>query len=141
MPDSPMTGSSAKNLTKCELMAEHAARRLLNAMALDQQQELLNSPEFRSRLSPQLLRRHQARVARELAQRQRQVDALRTPCHCRRCLKCRSKPFPAYYVINRLSYECHLERQQIDPELEEILASLRNDRSRVGSVVIARGAR
>jgi len=141
MPDSPTAGLSARNLTKYERMAERTARRFLSGMALDHQQELLNSPEFRSHLSAESLRRHQTRVARELAQRQRQVEALRMPCRCRRCLKARGKPFPSYYVINRLSYECHLERQQIDPELEEILATLRNDRARVGSVVIARGVK
>jgi hypothetical protein len=41
-------------------------------------------------------------------------------------------------VVNGLSYECHLERQQTDPEMEELLAPLRNDRAHVGSAVVGR---
>jgi hypothetical protein len=138
MSTTPTTATSTKTLTNSEQMDDRAVLRLLCGLALEHQRELLNTPQFRRRVQPELLRRLQRRVARELAQQRQQIDALRTPCRCRRCLKRRSKPFPAYYVVNRLSYECHLERQQIDPELEEILAPLRNDRTRVGSVVIAR---
>jgi len=129
---------SAKNLTKYEPWSDRTVHRLLGRRTLEHQRELLNMPEFRRRIAPDVLRGHERRVARELARQREQIDALRKPCRCRKCLKRGGTSFPAYYVADRLSYECHLERQQVDPELEEILASLRNDRPRVGSVIIGR---
>lgn len=133
--------SHVKNLTKYEQMDDGAVQRLLSRHTLDRQGELLDTPEFRRRIAPELRRREQRRVARERARQLQQIESLRAPCRCRQCLKRGTKPFPAYYVVNRLSYECHLERQQIDPEIEEILAPLRNDRPRVGSAIIGRSAR
>lgn len=47
-----------------------------------------------------------------------------TPCRCQRCKGRRRWPNNRY-VINGLSYDCHLEGQKVDPELEEILEELR----------------
>jgi len=47
-----------------------------------------------------------------------------TPCRCERCRGRRQWPNNRY-VINGLSYDCHLEGQKVDPELEEILGELR----------------
>jgi hypothetical protein len=67
-----------------------------------------------------------------------EIRALRRPCHCDNCRRQRRPPFPRYYVARAISYECWLEQQTIDPELEEDLAALRNDRARVGAAFIGR---
>jgi hypothetical protein len=36
-----------------------------------------------------------------------------------------------------MSFECHLERQYVDPDLEEELSKLRNEPVRIGSVICA----
>jgi hypothetical protein len=134
----PNAQPKPKDLTKCEHIADRVVHRLLARMMPEHQAELLVTPEFRRRVNPALLRKLLRRVAKDLAQQREQVAALGKSCQCRLCIKRGTQPFPSYYVINRLSYECHLERQEIDPELEELLAPLRNDRPRAGSVVISR---
>jgi hypothetical protein len=67
-----------------------------------------------------------------------QIASLRRPCRCPTCREHHRPPFPKYYVVNTISYECWLEAHVVDEELEEILALMRNDRERVGSVVIGR---
>ena len=134
----PRIKPSTENLTKCELLPGRAVARLLSRRPLEHQRELLATPEFRRRVAPELLRWHQRRVARQLLRQSQQIDALRRTCRCRRCRGLGAKPLPSYYVVNHLSYECHLERRQADPDLEEILATLRNDRARVGSAFVAR---
>jgi hypothetical protein len=80
--------------------------------------------------------RQMKRVQREMQQRLEEIDRLRKPCGCRQCRRKGRPPFPAYYVVNEISYECWLERQQVDPEMEEILTPLRNTRDRVGSIFV-----
>ncbi|HUB27924.1 MAG TPA: hypothetical protein VL992_21040 [Tepidisphaeraceae bacterium] len=67
-----------------------------------------------------------------------QIASLRLPCRCKTCRRHHRPPFPRYYVANSISYECWLEAHAIDDEIEEFLIPLRNDRERVGSVVIGR---
>lgn len=48
-----------------------------------------------------------------------------TPCRCERCKGRRQWTNNAYVNSRGLSYDCHLEGQKVDPELEEILDELR----------------
>lgn len=48
-----------------------------------------------------------------------------TPCRCERCKGRRRWPNNAYVNSRGLSFDCQVERQSVDPELEEILNELR----------------
>lgn len=48
-----------------------------------------------------------------------------TPCRCERCRGRRQWPNNAYVNSRGLSYDCQVERQEIDEELGEILEGLR----------------
>ena len=67
-----------------------------------------------------------------------QILSLRKPCRCNTCLEHHRPPFPPYYVANEISYECWLEMHEPDPEIEEELVPLRNDRKRAGSAFIGK---
>jgi hypothetical protein len=114
-------------------------------LTLDQQEEALD------RIDPQLCfpgqkpsmavgrwNREKRRVHRLRQKWIEEIAALRVPCHCDVCQRHKRPPFPRYYVANRISYECWLESHVEDEEIEELLIPLRNERDRVGSVIIGR---
>jgi hypothetical protein len=111
-------------------------------LTLDQQDELLN------RIDPQLYGpgqyppmavRKWNREKRRVRMRQRWIEeiaALRKPCRCRTCRRAKRPPFPPYYVVRGISYECWLEAHAVDPELEEVLKPLRGQRERAGPAFV-----
>lgn len=48
-----------------------------------------------------------------------------TPCRCERCKGRRQWPNNAYVNSRGLSFDCQVERQEVDPELAEMLDELR----------------
>jgi len=64
------------------------------------------------------------------------VNIKRRPCLCRKCKKRGNARFPRYYVANGISYECWLERQKVDRDIEELLEPLRYSREKAGSAVV-----
>jgi len=114
-------------------------------MTLDQQDEHLDriDPEHCASGQPPPMsvgvwNREKRRVRRARDRWSQEILALRVPCHCKNCRENRRPPFPRYYVVNDISYECWLEMQTPDLEMEEFLAPLRNDRARAGTAVIGR---
>jgi hypothetical protein len=112
-------------------------------LTLDQQDELLN------RIDPQLYgpgqyppmavkkwNREKRRVRRSRQRWIEEIAALRKPCGCENCRRDNRPPFPPYYVVRGISYECWLEAHAVDPELEEILQELRGNRERVGPAFV-----
>jgi hypothetical protein len=82
--------------------------------------------------------REKRRVRRGRERWIEEIRALRRPCRCDNCRQHGRPPFPRYYVVRAISYECWLEEQTIDPELQEELDAIRNDRRRVGSAFARR---
>jgi hypothetical protein len=109
-------------------------------LTLDQQDEMLDQIDPQRYAPGQSLamtvsrwNREKRRVRRARERWIREIRSLRRPCRCDNCRRCGRPPFPKYYVASVISYECWLEEQTIDPELEESLAPLRNDRPRAGA--------
>jgi hypothetical protein len=116
-----------------------------HGLTLDQQDEMLDridpehyGPRNRPPMTVREWNREKRRVRRARERWIEEIAALRTPCRCGNCRKCKRPPFPRYYVASVISYECWLEEQTVDPELADELAPLRNDRLRVGSTLVAR---
>jgi hypothetical protein len=115
-----------------------------HGLTLDQQDAWLDQndpntcPPGRQPLPTRWWNRQKDRIRRLREPNHGQIDALRRPCHCKRCRQNRRPPFPRYYVANGISYECWLEQQTAHPELEFILTRLRNDRPRLGSAFLHR---
>jgi len=114
-------------------------------LTLDQQDEWLDridpeqyGPGKQAPMSVSRWNREKKRIRRARERWIQEIAVLRRACRCKFCRRHRRPPFPKYYVVNRISYECWLEEQTIDPELEDDLAQLRNDRPRLGSTVIGR---
>jgi hypothetical protein len=82
--------------------------------------------------------REKRRVRRDRQRWIEEIRSLRRPCRCHNCIRHHHPPFPRYYVASIISYECWLEEQTVDPELEEELSLLRNDRQRVGAAFAGR---
>ena len=125
--------------------ATHAPLPWWNGLTLDQQDEWLD------RVDPQLFgpgqvppmpvsrwNREKKRVRRARQRWIEEIRSLRRPCRCKNCRRFSLPPFPKYYVVNGISYECWLEEHVVDPELEEDLAALANDRRRAGSAIVGR---
>jgi hypothetical protein len=114
-------------------------------LTLDQQDEWLNriDPEQYGpgQVMPMTVgrwNREKRRVRRARERWIEEIRALRRPCHCKNCRRHNRPPFPPYYVATLISYECWLEEQVVDPELEEDLILLRNDRTRAGPAFVSR---
>ena len=95
----------------------------LRQLTLDRQGQTLETEAARVLLPAAVRQRELRRIRRERDQSQRQLEALRRPCYCKRCRARRR--WPDYYAPSHLSFECYLEQQPIDPGLEEELARLR----------------
>jgi hypothetical protein len=115
-------------------------------MTLDQQDEWLDridpeqyAPGERLPMAVGRWNREKRRVRRARQRWTQEILALRTPCHCKNCRDNERPPFPRYYVVNGISYECWLEEHAVDPEIEEFLIPLRNDRKRAGAAFVGRG--
>jgi hypothetical protein len=115
-------------------------------MTLDQQDEHLDKidpetfpPGQPLPMSVGKWNREKRRVRRGRERWMMDILALRTPCQCKNCRDQQRPPFPRYYVVNQISYECWLEEHAVDHELEEFLIPLRNDRKRAGSAFVGRG--
>jgi hypothetical protein len=111
----------------------------------DQQDELLDridpqryGPGQSPPMSVGRWNREKRRIRRARERWIEEIRALRRPCQCENCIRQHRPPFPPYYVVSAISYECWLEAQAVDEELEEELAVLRNDRPRAGAAVVAR---
>ena len=107
----------------------------------DQQDELLNridpqryGPGQKPPMTAGRWNREKRRVRRARERWIEEIAALRTPCQCDNCRRNQRPPFPRYYVVRGISYECWLEQQTIDPEMAELLEPLRNDREHKGAV-------
>jgi hypothetical protein len=114
-------------------------------MSLDQQDDFLNSidpehfgPGQKPPMAAGRWNREKRRVRRARERWIHEIRSLRRLCTCETCRRHKRPPFPRYYVVNGISYECWLEMQQIDPEMDELLAPLRNNRERAGSALIGR---
>jgi hypothetical protein len=116
-----------------------------HGLTLDQQDEMLD------RIDPQRYpwghtlpmaagrwNREKRRVRRARERWIEEIRSLRKPCKCDNCVRHHRPPFPKYYVASVISYECWLEARAVDPELEEELVPLRNDRQRVGAAIVGR---
>lgn len=116
-----------------------------DGLTLDEQDEMLD------RIDPQQYEwghtlpmavgrwnREKRRVRRMRERWIKEIASLRRACRCDNCRRHHRPPFPKYYVASVISYECWLEAQNVDPELEEFLTPLRNDREHVGAAVIGR---
>jgi hypothetical protein len=123
-----------------------AKSRWWEGMTLDQQDEWLDRIDPEQYAPGQALpmsvgrwNREKRRVRRARQRWSLEILALRSPCQCKTCRDNNRPPFPRYYVVNGISYECWLEEHVVDPELEELLAPLRNDRKRAGAAFVGRG--
>lgn len=134
--DTPKPIALSENLTTYEQLTPQWLAVLLSGRTIEQQQRLILNESIRRRVPARILRDLGRRLARALQQRQEQIQRLREPCLCRDCLRFNRPRFPRYYVVSHLSYECYLERQAEDSEMEELLAPLRNRRDRIGSVFL-----
>jgi hypothetical protein len=121
-------------------------QRWWEGMTLDQQDEWLDKidPEHYAPGQPLPMpvgrwNREKRRVRRARERWTQEIIALRTACHCKTCRDNGRPPFPRYYVVNGISYECWLEEHAADPEIEEFLIPLRNDRKRAGAAFVGRG--
>jgi|GEM_PF-5974782 len=88
------------------------------------------------RMSTGRWNREKRRVRRLREKWMAQILSLRKRCHCHNCREEHRPPFPPYYVVNGISYECWLEMHEPDPELAPELALLRNDRERAGAAFV-----
>jgi hypothetical protein len=116
-----------------------------DGLTLDQQDDWLNRIDPEQYGPGQVMpmpvgrwNREKRRVRRARERWIEEIRALRRPCHCKNCRRHNRPPFPPYYVVSLISYECWLEEQTVDPELEKELEALRNDRRRVGSAYSGR---
>jgi hypothetical protein len=114
-------------------------------LTLDQQDELLDrmdperyGPAEKPPMAVGRWNREKRRVLRARHRWIEEIRALRQPCKCDTCTRHQRLPFPKYYVVRGISYECWLELHAPDPELAEELAALRNDRARTGTAFIGR---
>jgi hypothetical protein len=116
-----------------------------HGLTLDQQDEMLDRIDPQQyawgRALPMAVgrwNREKKRVRREREKWILEIRKLRRKCRCDNCRRHRRPPFPKYYVASNISYECWLEGQNVDPEMEELLTPLRNDREHVGAAIIGR---
>jgi len=114
-------------------------------MTLDQQDEFLDRidpeacpPGQRPAMPVARWNREKRRVRRARDRWMQEILALRRHCRCANCRTNDRPPFPRYYVVNGISYECWLEAHAVDAEIEEFLVPLRNDRQRVGTAFVGR---
>jgi hypothetical protein len=114
-------------------------------LTLDEQDDLLDridpeqyGPGQRPPMATGRWNREKRRVRRARERWIEEIRSLRRACKCGNCVRHRRPPFPKYYVASTISYECWLEEQTVDPEMQEELDVLRNNRRRVGSVFLHR---
>ncbi len=103
----------------------------LRRLPLTQQQETLLTEASAALLPAMVLNRESRRVRREILQANHQIERLRLPCHCARCRG--KRRWPSYYAPSLISFECYLEGQAINSDLDDQLKALRG---RSGSVVL-----
>jgi hypothetical protein len=142
-PSAPIADDSVVSATITKSSAKPAL--WWQGLTLDEQDDWLDridpqgyAPGTPRPMSVSQWNREKKRIRRARERWIQEIASLRRPCHCKTCRRHRRPPFPKYYVVNRISYECWLEEQTIDDELEEDLALLRNDRKRAGIAFVSR---
>jgi hypothetical protein len=141
----PVEAAIAERSVVSSINTKQAAAPWWHGMTLDEQDDVLNridpqryGPGQKPPMTAGRWNREKKRVRRARERWIEEIAALRRPCQCENCRKNRRPPFPPYYVVRQISYECWLESQEIDREMEFLLEPLRNERRRVGAAFVRR---